>query len=324
MTSGRHRRLPQTEKNVSSQQFQGLLALLLVLVVCIVIEIIVVDTTFLGPILDFNSIKLSDRGHFMSGAGTISQGAYLKAHKSLIRNEIPKDQYGTGARIVGLDTCAHYRRFLEDGDGASITVRGLFQNRIPIFSQLMQKNCQLKEGDTVTDIIHQVDLENHFPLRSFPSTVLPIVVVEDPLPWMAYVCRDRPPVLEFETMLRSKCPSLDQAVLIRYLTFHNTTTHKSLAHLWNDWYEPWLSRHLGPRLLIRAEDVVLFPQELVESVCKCLGGRLHHNFRVHAPWHVDALPNRLDMYDDETLHYAMEHLEDSLLDAMGYSSAPTS
>ena len=280
MTSGRRRRLPQTEKNVSSQQFQALLALLLVLVVCVVIEIVVVDTMFLGPTVNFDSIKLSDRDYFMSDAGAISQRAYLKAHRSVIRNEIPKDQYGTGARIVGLDTCAHFRRFLEDGDGASIIVRGLFQNRVPILSQLMQKNCQLKEGDTLTGMIHHVDIEDHFPLRTFPNTVLPIVVVEDPLRWMVNVCLDRPHVLELETTLRSNCPALDESVLIRYLTFHNTTTHKSLAHLWNDWYEPWLSKHLGPRLLIRAEDVMLFPQELVESVCKCLGGRLQQNFRV--------------------------------------------
>ncbi|KAI2514086.1 hypothetical protein MHU86_470 [Fragilaria crotonensis] len=324
MTSGRRRRPPKTENNVNSQQLQALLALLLILVTCIVIEIVVVDTVFLGPTVDFSSIKLSDRDSFMSDAGAISQGAYLKAHKSVIRNEIPKDQYGTGARIVGLDTCAHYRRLLEEGDGASITVRGLFQNRVSIFSQLMQKNCELKEDDTFTDMIYHVDVENHFPLRTFPNTVLPIVVVEDPLPWMANVCRERPHELELETTLRSNCPALDEAVLIRYPTFHNTTTHKSLAHLWNDWYEPWLSQHLGPRLLIRAEDVMLFPQELVESVCKCLGGRLHHNFQLHAPWQVDALPNRLDMYDDETLQYAMGHLEESLLDAMGYSTAPTS
>lgn len=156
------------------------------------IEIIVVDYMFLGPTVDFTSITLSNRDYFMSDAGAISHGAHLKAHKSAIRNGIPKDQYGTGARIVGLDTCAHYRRFLEEGYGASITVQGLFQNRVPIFSQLMQKNCQLKEGDMLTDMIHHVDIEDHFPLRKFPNTVLPIVVVEDPLPWMNNVCRDRP------------------------------------------------------------------------------------------------------------------------------------
>ena len=322
MESNRRRRRPQMKSPPTSQQFQALLALLLVLVVCILIEIVVVDTVFLGPTGHMTNIRLSNQDYFISDMGGISQGAYLKAPKRAIHAKVTTDQYGTAAKIVGLDTCRHFRTLLDEGDGASMTVQGLFQERVPLFVQLIRKNCILNQRDSATDVVYDSLVEDHFPLRRFPSAVLPIVLVQDPLPWMATICRNRPNVLELETRLQNNCPALDEAVRVRYLKFRNATTHRSLAHLWNDWYEPWLSNHPGPRLLIRAEDILLHPQELVMSVCECLGGSIQPSFVNRAPWHVDDVPNRLDTYDAETLEYAMEHLDSALLTAMGYQFAP--
>jgi hypothetical protein len=322
MESNRRRRRAEMKSTPTSQQFQALLALLLVLVVCILIEIVVVDTVFLGPTGHITNVRLSNQDYFISDMGGISQGAYLKAPKRAIHAKVTSDQYGTAAKIVGLDTCRHYRKVLDEGDGASMTVQGLFQERMPLFIQLIRKNCLFTQADSATDVVYDSPVEEHYPLRTFPSNVLPIVLVQDPLPWMTTICRNRPHVLDLETRSQNNCPVLDEAVRVSYLRFRNATTHRSLAHLWNDWYEPWLSDHLGPRLLIRAEDVLLHPQELVMSVCECLGGRTQPSFVKRAPWHVDDVPNRLDSYDADTLEYAMEHLDSALLDSMGYQYAP--
>jgi hypothetical protein len=322
MASHRRRRhQPHVVKAFISQQFQALLALLMVLVVCIVIEIILVDTVFLGPTGQITSIQLSNRDYFISDMGAIDQGTYLKAPKSpasMMRNTNLQDQYGEDARIVGLDTCKRYRNFLDEGDGASMAVEGLFQRRAPFFVELMRKNCQLPERDEATDIVYNTGVEEHFPLRNFPNVVLPVIFIQDPLPWMTDVCRDRPSVLELESPQRTDCPTLDEAVRVRYQGFNNATTHRSLAHLWNDWYEPWLSHYSGPRLLIRAEDVLLHPEQLVTSVCQCLGGSIRDHFRNKQPWHIDAVPNRIDGYDEDKLQYAMDHLDSDLLSAMRY------
>lgn len=333
--SRRRRHIPQHgaaggNASVRSQQFQALKALLVVLIVCILIEVLVVDTVFLGPSGRIADVNLSSQDNFPSG----TRESYLKKSKSAAqqqhdngaadlndanRNELA-DQYGSEAIIVGLDTCRRYKSILEQGDdGAVMAVRGLFQRRTAFFVQLMRKNCKLPDDESETDMIYNTDVEDHFPIRKFPNKVLPIVVVQDPLPWMTDVCRDRPGELEIDSVARKGCPSLDEPVRVRYLEFKNATTHPSLAHLWNDWYEPWLTHHNNPRLLIRAEDVLLHPQDVVSQVCECIGGQIRDHFRNKAPWHIESVADRMEAYNEDTLQYAIDHLDSALMATMRYS-----
>jgi hypothetical protein len=55
------------------------------------------------------------------------------------------------------------------------------------------------------------------------------------------------------------------------------TTHESLAHLWNDWYDEYLQSDF-PRLLVRMEDLVFHGRNVTEQVCTCVGGESKADF----------------------------------------------
>jgi hypothetical protein len=48
--------------------------------------------------------------------------------------------------------------------------------------------------------------------------------------------------------------------------------HRSLAHMWIDWYEDYLERVDWPYLMVRLEDLVFYPHETVRKICECYGG----------------------------------------------------
>jgi hypothetical protein len=56
------------------------------------------------------------------------------------------------------------------------------------------------------------------------------------------------------------------------------TTHKSLAHMWNDWYDEYLKADY-PRVFVRMEDLVFHARNVTETVCKCVGGDSSGEFR---------------------------------------------
>lgn len=49
------------------------------------------------------------------------------------------------------------------------------------------------------------------------------------------------------------------------------TTHTSLAHLWNDWYNEYIQGEF-PRLVVRMEDLVFHAKSVITQVCECVGG----------------------------------------------------
>jgi hypothetical protein len=50
--------------------------------------------------------------------------------------------------------------------------------------------------------------------------------------------------------------------------------HKSLAHLWNDWYSYYLDDADFPFVVVRMEDLVFYPKETTKVVCECAGGKI--------------------------------------------------
>ena len=64
-------------------------------------------------------------------------------------------------------------------------------------------------------------------------------------------------------------------VKVRYNTFN--ITYDSLAHLWNEWYQSYITADF-PYLLIRAEDLIFFPEQVTQQVCECAGGTMNENF----------------------------------------------
>eukprot|EP00934_Nitzschia_sp_Nitz4_P001967 Nitzschia sp. Nitz4//scaffold10_size219509//78115//79405//NITZ4_001419-RA/size219509-augustus-gene-0.270-mRNA-1//-1//CDS//3329532893//1967//frame0 len=78
--------------------------------------------------------------------------------------------------------------------------------------------------------------------------------------------------------------TLDKAsipVRIRYKS--EVAYHESLAHFWKDWYQEYYDADF-PRLMVRLEDLVFFPYEVVKSTCECIGGTVvpHEEFSIHS------------------------------------------
>lgn len=85
-------------------------------------------------------------------------------------------------------------------------------------------------------------------------------------------------------------------------------------------YSPWFSKQQkGPRLVIRSEDLVLYPEKVVTEVCRCLGGSIGDHFRNKAPSHLEHSVKRgLELYSKGTLEAISKVLDREISDVMGY------
>ncbi len=166
--------------------------------------------------------------------------------------------------------------------------------------------------------------------------VLPVVLIRNPFGWMRSMCRN-PYTATWNGMHDNgaTCPMLKARgtegegeqteggkndvvggegggyvpVDVKY--GYGTSRHRSLLHLWNDWYGEYFYgnerngtaaasdadegdvRPPFPRLMIRFEDVIFYPYEVTKSVCECAGGVLGHR------------KDDRDVPDDGTFHYVV-------------------
>ena len=66
--------------------------------------------------------------------------------------------------------------------------------------------------------------------------------------------------------------TLDKKVIPLWVRYHSENRHhKSLAHMWTDWYKDYFDAEF-PRLMIRLEDLVFYPHETLRQVCECVDG----------------------------------------------------
>ena len=133
---------------------------------------------------------------------------------------------------------------------------------------------------------------------------LPIVMIKDPITWMASMCRH--PYKARWRHTPKHCPNLvpnkfdrgrtlgkgEMGIKVKWATsLHDFpgrpipdargktfVNYKSLAHLWNQWYGEWLDAPF-PRLMVRFEDLIFHAEETVGEICKCGGGTLKKRFR---------------------------------------------
>ena len=73
--------------------------------------------------------------------------------------------------------------------------------------------------------------------------------------------------------------TLDSKVVPVRVRYKNENAfHDSLAHFWKEWnqeyYNAWDGNSTFPRLMIRLEDLVFFPQQILTTICNCVGGKL--------------------------------------------------
>lgn len=131
-------------------------------------------------------------------------------------------------------------------------------------------------------------------------------------------------------------------VVVTYAEFERE--HSSLIHHWNDYYRAYYKQDRFPRLMVRFEDLIFHPKQVVEAVCACAGGELKHEhdgkgfqYIVQSAkktdghgkdktGYVDAMIRYgTDKYrwksggmTDEDRGYVTEHLDRELMEAFGY------
>ena len=142
--------------------------------------------------------------------------------------------------------------------------------------------------------------------------VLPVVTVRDPFTWFQSMCRARYSAHWYH-VVPDHCPNFvasnverewfnktkaqltrhykgdpwkvdnvlekagyspDQATVPLWVRYHSENRrHRSLAHMWADWYDEYLAAGDDfPRLMLRLEDLVFRPRETLRRVCECVDG----------------------------------------------------
>lgn len=120
--------------------------------------------------------------------------------------------------------------------------------------------------------------------------------------------------------------------------------HRSLAHLWNDWYSYYVSEADFPFVVVRMEDLVFYPKETTRLICECAGGKIRTD-QERFQFIVDSAKADSPGHDKSTgifaawvkyskrpeprfgfsrLDYdaAREVLDEKLMDSLGYSHPP--
>ncbi len=193
------------------------------------------------------------------------------------------------------------------------------------------------------------------PYKIDHEAVLPIVVVRDPFYWMQSMCKEGYGV-RWDHDSSHHCPNLipnefdkerfpklasDKAVPV-WMGANPSAgpTWPSLIHFWNNWYESYFDSSADkawPRLMIRFEDTLFHPKQVMEQVCYCGGGTLleNHDYSLEEakPEHKHQRKNnfvtamieygtnatRLRNMTHNDVNFAVQHLNPKLMEAFGYS-----
>lgn len=153
------------------------------------------------------------------------------------------------------------------------------------------------------------------------SSILPIVLVREPWTWLQSMCRnsyaarwyhvegehcpnfvpnhverdwfrksrrfafnhfDKDPIATQNVAVKAGF-QLDMDVIPLFVAFSSGRVwYKSLIHLWKDWYQDYFDAPF-PRIIVRLEDLVFHPYEVVSSICRCAGGSFNKdNFTINS------------------------------------------
>ena len=127
------------------------------------------------------------------------------------------------------------------------------------------------------------------------NNALPIVMIKDPVYWISSMCRNRYEV-NFMPKLSKLCPMFVPTTTAsnkrKQKNIHNNNVtiipplgkinnfkleYKSLIDLWNQYYNEWLTNTSYPKLIIRYEDLLYHPKDVITKVCACGGGIMRND-----------------------------------------------
>lgn len=200
-----------------------------------------------------------------------------------------QELYGDGPVIFGLDQCQVFRDSTVPAK-RTMGPAGLFNSGTNVLSLYLQANCdfpgiqwQVPWGKHVVASLrgqHFVPKLEEFDI----TTILPIVTIRDPYYWMQSMCRH-----EYGLKWHHRpehCPNLvpnehdyslyafsGRNIPVRISWDQQSTTKwNSLAHLWSDWNGQYYRAKHFPKLIVRFEDLIFYPKQLVTQICTCGGG----------------------------------------------------
>lgn len=187
------------------------------------------------------------------------------------------DLYGTTPHIIGLERCAKMH----------LAVTGLFNTGTNLMAELFRNNCFVRKGSRRTPSSWQVPWGKHRPLTSRGefyvkgaqgvnvSTVMPVMVVRDPLTWMKSMCRN-PYAAKMQPRLKD-CRSISMRSSVNVSHPDITEQYSSLVEYWSKWNGLHLHATF-PRLIVRFEDLAFNQEATVRHLCGCVGGFVPEKF----------------------------------------------
>lgn len=184
-----------------------------------------------------------------------------------------------------------------------IATAGTFNTGTNLMSELLIANCHMPEHEQTfggAGVRWQVQWGKHTPVdnetlrlthRSYSDPnyqneyIFPVVMVRDPYKWMQSMCRHYYAAnWNSDPADPNHCPNLvairdhNRHFMVQVHYANNyTRIHDSLVHFWNEWYQAYNSAAF-PHLVVRFEDLIYHPKEVVEMACTCAGGKLRKKF----------------------------------------------
>ncbi|GKY96751.1 hypothetical protein MPSEU_000634500 [Mayamaea pseudoterrestris] len=213
--------------------------------------------------------------------------------------------YGPEPIIYGLETCQAYR---EHSDPAEhfIGVAGTFNTGTNLLADLLGKNCFMpervkKHGAESRGMRWQATYGKHTPIDNETYRLshktdtdknmnaddfFIAACIRDPAVWAPSMCRHSY-AMEWSHD-NAHCPNLianeqdvkmdpsmrvgDKIpVTIEYAEI--TKTHATMLDHYNDYYSDYKKAKFS-RVIVRFEDLIFFPKQVVSQVCHCAGGQL--------------------------------------------------
>ena len=152
----------------------------------------------------------------------------------------------------------------------------------PVYDEQFRQTHKASEGD------------NNVPANN----ILPAIAIRDPAVWAASMCRNEYAMEWTHTntkavtdLQQQHCPNLVPNVIdieqdeslynsstipvsIQYAKFNRV--HDSMIAHWNEFYKDYYQQNRFPRVMVRFEDLVFHPKQVIQTVCECAGGTLKH------------------------------------------------
>jgi hypothetical protein len=203
--------------------------------------------------------------------------------------------HGQEPVIHGLDTCKPYRDSIP-AHRRRVGIAGMFNTGTNLLAILLQHNCGIPErieiegrrrghgmewqvpwGKHTPEYIGRLQYKVHSKRgaafhKMEQEDIMVAAMVRHPHDWINSMCRHGYTARWRHTKLN--CPNLYTGNTVMAHFGAGDTHHATIAHMWNDWNGAYFNATY-PRLLVRFEDVILFPKQLTRKICACVGGQLY-------------------------------------------------